>query len=64
MDKVILTPKLAEKIQDEIFKKMTAEQKIKLVNSFFRFGKKLNNLNDRKIDGNRRSFDKNNGYIG
>jgi len=40
----------AQKIQDKIFKKMTATQKIKLVSSFFRFGKKLNKLN-----GNRRS---------
>ncbi len=44
-----LTPQSAQKIQDNIFKKMTASQKIKLVSSFFRFGKKLNKLN-----GNRR----------
>ncbi len=48
MKKNILTPKLAEKIQDNIFKKMTAEKKIKLACDFFRFGKKLNKLNDRK----------------
>jgi hypothetical protein len=54
MNKPILTPKLAEKVQDDIFRKMTAEEKIKLVSSFFRFGKKLSSLNDRKIDGNRR----------
>jgi len=64
MDKIILTPKMAEKIQDEIFKKMSATEKIKLVSSFFRFGKKLNKLNDRKINGDRRSFDKNSGDIG
>jgi hypothetical protein len=52
MVKEVLTPEKAQKIQDEIFKKMTANQKIKLVNSFFRFGKKLKQLNDRKIDGN------------
>ena len=51
MKKTILTPKLAEEIQDEIFKKMTATEKIKLVSSFFRFGKKLSKLNDRKING-------------
>ncbi len=50
MRKVILTPKLAEKIQDEIFKKMTSEKKIKLTCDFFRFGKKLSQLNDRKIN--------------
>jgi hypothetical protein len=49
MAKEILTPKRAQEIQDEIFKKMTAEQKIKLVSSFFRFGKKLNKLNDRRL---------------
>ena len=59
MKKNILTPKRAQEIQDEIFKKMTAEQKIKLVSSFFRLGRKLNKLN-----GNRRSFDKNNRHIG
>jgi hypothetical protein len=59
MDKVILTPKLAEKIQDDIFKKMTAEEKIKMVSQFFEFGKKLSKLNDRKINGNRRSSFKN-----
>lgn len=53
MKKPILTPKLAKKIQDEIFKKMTSEKKIKLTCDFFRFGKKLNQLNDRKINGNR-----------
>ncbi len=56
--KNILTPKRAQEIQDEIFRKMTAEQKIRLVGSFFRFGKKLSELNDRKINGNRRSFNK------
>lgn len=52
MAKEILTPEKAQKIQDEIFKKITAQKKIKLVSSFFRFGKKLKQLNDRKIDGN------------
>jgi len=64
MKKNILTPKLAQEIQDEIFKKMTAEEKIKLVSSFFRFGKKLSGLNNRKINGNRGSFNKNNWHIG
>ncbi|MBI3631530.1 MAG: hypothetical protein HY219_01535 [Candidatus Staskawiczbacteria bacterium] len=59
MKKNILTPKLAEKIQDDIFRKMTAEKKIKLVSQFFELGKKLNTLNDRKINGNRESSYKN-----
>jgi len=52
MAREILTPKRAQEIQDKIFRKMTADEKIKLVSSFFRFGKKLNKLNDRKINGN------------
>ena len=52
MSKEILTPKRAQEIQDEIFKKMTGQEKIKLVNSFFKFGIKLNQLNDKKINGN------------
>lgn len=55
MSKNILTPKKAEKIQDDIFKKMTAEKKVKLTFDFFRLGMKLNQSNDRKINGNRRS---------
>ncbi len=47
-----MTPEAAQKIQDEIFKKMTASQKIKLVSHFFEFGKKLNKLNDRKVTKN------------
>ena len=59
MKKLILTPKIAEKIQDRIFKKMTAEKKIKLTCDFFRLGQKLNQLNDKKINGDRRSSYKN-----
>lgn len=51
--KKALTPKRAQEIQDDIFKKMTASEKIKLVGSFFRFGKKLSKLNNRKINGDR-----------
>ena len=38
----------AQEMQDDIFKKMSAQHKIKLLSSFFRFGKKLSKLNDRK----------------
>ncbi len=54
MNKNILTPKRAEEIQDNIFKKMTADKKIKMVSHFFEFGKKLNKLN-----GNRKPSYKN-----
>jgi len=43
-----LTPQKAQKIQDEIFKKMSAEKKIKMTSSLYAFLKKLNKLNDRK----------------
>lgn len=59
MNKIILTPQKAKEIQDEIYKKMTASQKMKLVNQFFEFGKKLNKLNDR-LNGNNVAFIKNN----
>lgn len=53
----------AQQIQDDIFKKMTASQKVKLVSQFFEFAKKLNSLNDRKIlkekNGNRGFIGKN-----
>ena len=44
-----LTPQRALEIQDGIFRKMTATEKLKMVDSFFEFGKKLSQLNDRKI---------------
>jgi len=39
-------------MQDDIFKKMTAAQKVAMVGQFFELGKKLNALNDRRKDGN------------
>jgi hypothetical protein len=60
MRKIVLTPQRAQEIQDEIFRKMTVEEKLRLVDSFFRFGKKLKQLNDRRIDGNNRPFNQNN----
>jgi hypothetical protein len=40
-----------QKMQDEIFKKMTADRKIQLVSQFFEFAKKLQALNNRRIHG-------------
>ena len=40
--------------QDNIFRKMSAEKKVKMVSQFFEFGKKLNRLN-----GNRKPSYKN-----
>jgi hypothetical protein len=59
MKKKILTPKIAQKIQDDIFKKMTAEQKLKMVDQFFEFGKRLNALNNRRKDGSNKFSHKN-----
>ena len=52
MEKPILTPKLAQKIQDNVFKKMTAVEKISLTSQLLELGKKLNTLNDRRKHGN------------
>lgn len=40
----------AQKIQDQIFRKMAAEKKIQLTSQFFELGKTLQALNDRKIN--------------
>ena len=49
----------AQSLQDRIFKNMTASEKIRLAGSFFELGKKLNQLNDRKINGSDRTSCKN-----
>lgn len=40
--KIKLTPKEAERIQDEIYRKMPAEKKIKIAGQLFLLGRKLN----------------------
>lgn len=44
-----MTYTIAEKIQDDIFKKMSANKKVKMVSRFFKFSKKLSKLNNRRI---------------
>jgi hypothetical protein len=39
-----LTQKKAEKLQDEIYRRMSAEKKLKIAFEFFKFGKKLDSL--------------------
>lgn len=39
-----LTPKKAEKLQNEIYRKMSAEKKLKIAFELFKLGKKLNAL--------------------
>lgn len=43
------TKKSIQDLQDEVFKNMTIEEKLSLLDSFFKFGKELQNLNDKKI---------------
>lgn len=57
MKKNIIMPELAQKIQDDLFRKMTAEQKLKKTSQLFVFLKKLQKLNDRK-NGDGRPFNK------
>ncbi|MEK9150659.1 MAG: hypothetical protein AAB411_01035 [Patescibacteria group bacterium] len=40
--------KSAHDLQDEIFKKMPIDKKLSLLDEFFKFGKELQNLNNRK----------------
>jgi len=39
-----MNPKQAEKIQNEIYRKMTAARKLKIAGDFFLLGKKLDSL--------------------
>lgn len=43
-NKEILTPQKAEQIQNEIYRRMSAEKKLKIAFEFFKFGKKLDRL--------------------
>lgn len=45
----------AEKIQDKIYQKMSAQKKLRIVGQFFNLAKKLSQLNSQKLNGyNRR----------
>lgn len=58
-DSLKITSEVAQQIQDDIFKKMSSEQKIKMTGKLLRFCRKLHLLNDRKLHGNRGSFSAN-----
>jgi len=45
MRKDKIAKKQPQEMQDEIFRNMSAQKKIKMVSHFFEFGKKLNKLN-------------------
>ena len=55
--KKLLKSKSAQDIQDDIFRKMSAEKSVQLAGEFYRFAKQLNKLGER-YDGTRRTFDK------
>lgn len=49
-----MNPIEAEKLQDEIYRKMPASQKIKIAGEFFLLGKKLGSLRKQKNNEARR----------
>lgn len=59
MKKTILTPKLAEKIQDEIYYNMPSEKKIRITSQFFMLGKSLKESKTVVTNGSRRIISKN-----
>ena len=50
-----MNPKIAEKIQNEIYRKMPADKKIKITGQLFLLGKKLDELKKQKINDSRRT---------
>ena len=53
-----LKQKSAQDIQDDIFRKMSAEQSIRLASNFYHFARTLNRLGNH-YDGTRRTVKKN-----
>ncbi len=41
-EKMLLTPRLAQKIQDDMYYHMSAEKKVRLMSQFFVLGRELN----------------------
>jgi len=55
MNKDILTPQRAEKIQNEIYRKMPAAKKIKIAGQLFLLGKKLEELKKKRNRDSRKT---------
>lgn len=54
MNKTILNPKTAERLQNEIYREMPAGRKIKIAGEMFLFGKKLDELKKQKNNDDRK----------
>lgn len=59
MKKAILTPKMAEKIQDQIYHNMSAEKKVRITSQFFVLGRELNKSKIAQINGTGRTTNQN-----
>ena len=55
MNKYILTPQKAEKIQNEIYRNMPAAKKIKIAGQLFLLGRKLDELKRQKNRDSRKT---------
>lgn len=62
MKKIMLTPKLAEKIQDQIYYNMSAEKKVRITSQFFMLGRELNKSKIIQRNGPRRIVNQNKQY--
>lgn len=51
--KIKLTPKEAERLQNEIYRKMSATKKIKIAGQLFLLGKKLNDPRTTSLSDNK-----------
>lgn len=58
-EKILLTPKLAQKIQDEIYYNMSAEKKVRITSQFFVLGRELNKSSIIKSNGAGRTINQN-----
>ncbi len=55
MNKNILTPEKAQRLQNEIYQKMAAAKKLKIVGQLFLLGKKLDGLKNQKSNDARKT---------
>lgn len=53
--KIILTPQEAEELQNEIYRRMPADKKIKIAGQLFLLGRKLDELKKQKPNDSRKA---------